>query len=114
MVVLICDHDVSFPRHGNPGRPVKLAWPHSFRSKLVHELTVGVKDLNSVVATVTNNDVTLLVAADAPRATELCVARTFASERLRNNSKPPVLSSAIDDQLERTPRNVSSSDGNVE
>ena len=110
MIVFVGYDHMALSRDGNAGRPVELAGTHSLRSELVLEDAVRVEDLHPVVAPVAHNHVALLIATDAPRPAELRILGALRSKHLGDDSKPPVLSPAINDQREGTPLHVLPSD----
>lgn len=111
VVVLVGHHDVAFSCGGHPGRSVELSRTTALRTKLELELSADVKDLDTVVATVTDNDVSLLIAADSPWPAELSVAGTFATPVVTHHTEPPVLPSTIHQKSKRTAENVLTTNG---
>ena len=113
MVVFVRYDNVPLSCNSHSCWAIELAWTHSFSTKLVLELTVRVENLDSVIASIADNDVPLLVTTDAPWATELAVLRAVTSKKLCHNSKSTIFSSTINKQLEWTAINVSASNSDV-
>ena len=80
MVVLVGDDDaVQLLVEGHAGRPIELPGPVALRAELSQVLPVPAEDLDAIVRPVGDDDVRLVITADAPWAAEFALLVAFAA-----------------------------------
>lgn len=112
MIVLVRHNYIPFSSDGNSGRSIELAGSVSFAAKLTLQAPCGIKHLNSVVATVTNDQIAMMVTTYSPRTTELAFLGPLRSKHVRNDTKSSILSPPVDCECERTSLDVLATNGN--
>ena len=100
IIPIITDDNPSFAVDGNICRAVELAFALSVRTKLGNILSPGTKDLNAVVVTVGNVDVTLVVYRNPERGFELALLAAILAKPKKRRANIRVFAPVNNDHSE--------------
>lgn len=71
MIIFISDDNASASIDSHTGRSVELSWPRAMCTESPNEATILPVNLDSVVGSVSDYDVSLIVASDTPGSAEV-------------------------------------------